>query len=198
MLDSRRAAKEAAVLDAAMQEFLAHGYAGASLDRIASRAGVSKATIHSYYQYKEVLFETLIQRLSDSRFRHTFGSLELGSDPQPPEVILQVLARHIAQDPDREFIRFMRMLVGESDRFPHHAKSFITSLSMPTVLQLTQYFQGLGFPDPEAAARLFMYAMIGFYVEQEVLHGKEVAVFDGDRLSQTLIRLLLGQEPRQD
>ncbi|NJK34603.1 MAG: TetR/AcrR family transcriptional regulator [Oscillatoriales cyanobacterium SM2_2_1] len=193
--DSRRAAKEAAVLEAAMAEFLSHGYAGASLDRIASRAGVSKATIHSYYQYKEVLFEALIQSLSASRFRHTFGGVAPLATDESPEMVLQVLARHIVEDPDQDFIKFMRMLMGESDRFPQHAKSFITSLALPTVVQLSDYFQSLHRGDPEAAARLFLYTMIGFYVEQEVLHGKEVSPFDGDRLANMLIGLLLNRRP---
>ncbi|HAG82353.1 MAG TPA: TetR family transcriptional regulator, partial [Cyanobacteria bacterium UBA12227] len=40
------AEKTEAILDGAMQEFLAHGYAATSMDKVAATAGVSKATVY--------------------------------------------------------------------------------------------------------------------------------------------------------
>ncbi|NET52594.1 MAG: helix-turn-helix transcriptional regulator, partial [Merismopedia sp. SIO2A8] len=61
--------KAEVILEGAMQEFLAHGYAATSMDRIAAAAGVSKATVYSHFQDKEGLFTTLIQRLAQERYR---------------------------------------------------------------------------------------------------------------------------------
>ncbi|MFM2305164.1 MAG: hypothetical protein RLZZ135_2577, partial [Cyanobacteriota bacterium] len=64
--------KAAAILAGGMQEFLAHGYAGTSMDRVATAAGVSKATVYSHFQDKEGLFVALIEQLVQGEFRSIF------------------------------------------------------------------------------------------------------------------------------
>ena len=49
--------KGAQVLKGALQVFLERGYVGASMDRIAAVAGVSKATVYSHFRDKEGLSE---------------------------------------------------------------------------------------------------------------------------------------------
>ena len=51
--------RRAAMIDAAADEFAAHGYQGASLQRIASRLGVSKGSLYYYFDDKADLFETV-------------------------------------------------------------------------------------------------------------------------------------------
>ena len=48
------------LLAAATQEFAAHGYAGARVDRIAANAGVNKQRIYSYFGDKDGLFEVVL------------------------------------------------------------------------------------------------------------------------------------------
>ncbi|HXH33990.1 MAG TPA: TetR family transcriptional regulator [Plantibacter sp.] len=47
------------ILDAATEEFATHGIAGARVDRIAQRSGMSKPMIYAYYGAKEQLFDTV-------------------------------------------------------------------------------------------------------------------------------------------
>ena len=49
-------AKRAAILDAAVRMFTRHGFEGASMDQIATEAGVSKLTVYSHFGDKEALF----------------------------------------------------------------------------------------------------------------------------------------------
>ncbi|KFI32371.1 TetR family transcriptional regulator [Haematobacter missouriensis] len=58
---------QAAILDAAMAEFLEYGVAGARMDRIARRGGMAKGTPYRYYPTKEALFEGVVQRAMDER-----------------------------------------------------------------------------------------------------------------------------------
>jgi len=51
--------RRAAMLHAAAEEFAAHGYDGASLQRVASRLGVSKGSLYYYFDDKADLFETV-------------------------------------------------------------------------------------------------------------------------------------------
>jgi AcrR family transcriptional regulator len=50
------------ILEAAMAEFSAYGLAGARVDRIAKTAGCNKNLIYIYFQNKETLFTTVLQK----------------------------------------------------------------------------------------------------------------------------------------
>lgn len=53
--------KHAAILQAAREHFLCHGFERANMDAIADSAGVSKLTIYSHFQNKETLFKQVIR-----------------------------------------------------------------------------------------------------------------------------------------
>ena len=61
--DPRRAAAErrAAIVEAALEEFIARGFTATRLDDVAKRAGVAKGTIYLHFKDKEALFEELIR-----------------------------------------------------------------------------------------------------------------------------------------
>src|SRR5262249_47104218 len=50
-----------AILEAAIEQFLAQGFAATTLDGIARQAGVAKGTIYLYFADKEALFRALVQ-----------------------------------------------------------------------------------------------------------------------------------------
>jgi AcrR family transcriptional regulator len=50
------------VLDAALRMFVEHGYAGTSMDAIATAAGVTKPVVYECYPSKEELFGALLER----------------------------------------------------------------------------------------------------------------------------------------
>ncbi|WP_156456881.1 TetR/AcrR family transcriptional regulator [Bradyrhizobium sp. CCH5-F6] len=59
---ARRAAeRRAAIVEAAMEEFIARGFAATRLDDIAKRAGVAKGTIYLHFKDKESMFEELVR-----------------------------------------------------------------------------------------------------------------------------------------
>lgn len=60
-------AKRTAILDAAKQMFLEHGYVGTSMDQIASGAGVSKLTVYSHFGDKESLFSAAVAVYCDQQ-----------------------------------------------------------------------------------------------------------------------------------
>jgi AcrR family transcriptional regulator len=57
----RKEARPAEILDAALHEFVARGYAATRLDDIAKRAGCTKGTIFLYFPNKAELFKALIR-----------------------------------------------------------------------------------------------------------------------------------------
>ena len=67
---AKTAARRDAILEAALDEFSARGFAAARLDDVAKRAGVAKGTIYLYFADKETLFQELIRAEIEPRGRH--------------------------------------------------------------------------------------------------------------------------------
>lgn len=195
-LDRQKSVEKAdAILDGAMQEFLAHGYAATSMDRVAAAAGVSKATVYSHFQDKEGLFTALIQRLVFQKCWTIYNPQESQSLQGEPNIVLRRLATTMLDTAksDQQLLTFIRLIVGESGRFPELAQSFIHNLDKPVVEALSQYLASrseLKLPDPEAAARVFMGTLVHFMMTQEMLHGKDILPMERSRLIDSLIYLI--------
>ena len=58
---TKAAARREAILEAALDEFSARGFAAARLEDVAKRAGVAKGTIYLYFADKEALFQELVR-----------------------------------------------------------------------------------------------------------------------------------------
>jgi AcrR family transcriptional regulator len=56
----RAAERRAAIVEAALDEFIARGFTATRLDDVAKRAGVAKGTIYLHFKDKESMFEELI------------------------------------------------------------------------------------------------------------------------------------------
>ena len=187
--------KTEAILKGAMQEFLAHGYAATSMDRVAKTAGVSKATVYSYFGDKEGLFNALIQALAKEKFQTAIGLQEPQFLEKDPKIVLRELAGKILDHAisDRTFQNFIRIIIGESGRFPELAKAYVNNLAKPAIEILTQYFKShpeLNLPDEEATVRIFMGSLIYYIMLQELLHGKDIIPLERDRLVDTLTHLI--------
>jgi AcrR family transcriptional regulator len=57
----RAAERRSAIIEAALDEFIARGFTATRLDDIARRAGVAKGTIYLHFKDKESMFEELIR-----------------------------------------------------------------------------------------------------------------------------------------
>src|SRR6187200_296252 len=57
----RAAERRAAIVEAALDEFIARGFTATRLDDVARRAGVAKGTIYLHFKDKESMFEELIR-----------------------------------------------------------------------------------------------------------------------------------------
>jgi len=187
--------KAEAILEGGMQEFLAHGYAATSMDRVATSAGVSKATVYSHFQDKEGLFTTLIQRLVEVKFRSLFGSGSAEMLQTDPKIVLRELANRFLDVgiSDPQFLNFMRVILGESGRFPQLARAFVRNIEQTAFNRLRQYFTNcpyLKLSDPEATARIFIGALVHFMIVQEMLHGKDLMPMERDRLVNNLVHLI--------
>ena len=188
-------AKAEAILQGAMKEFLKKGYAATSMDKVAKSAGVSKATVYSHFGDKENLFNALIQNLVKDKFQ-TMMSLEAPQSlEQDPKTVLSAMATKMLADAqgDRSLQNFMRIIIGESGRFPELAKAYVNNVAKPAIETLTHYFQShpeLKLEDPEATVRVMVGTMAYFIMLQEMMHGKDVMPIEGDRVIKALTDLI--------
>ncbi|USR75122.1 TetR/AcrR family transcriptional regulator [Photobacterium damselae] len=62
---TRSEQKHLAIIDAAKEEFIQHGFLAANMDRISAAAEVSKRTLYRHFESKEVLFESVLTIIQD-------------------------------------------------------------------------------------------------------------------------------------
>ena len=115
------ALRVAQILDAALQEFSASGYAGARMDDIALRAGLSKGGLYAHFSSKEAVFEALIARhLSPAPLDVEAVVDGASSTRDLAERIVDQLYVSLANP---AMISAMRLLLAESARVPQLARA---------------------------------------------------------------------------
>ncbi|MEO0373946.1 MAG: TetR/AcrR family transcriptional regulator [Cyanobacteria bacterium P01_A01_bin.17] len=185
--------KADAILGGAMQEFLIHGYAATTMDRVAAAASVSKATVYSHFGDKESLFAALVKNMAQQKISTLLGPQTLQGDPREilPIFFTKALENMVE---DGQHLAFIRLIIGESGRFPQLAQIFVRNMSKPGLEILSQYLASqpyLKFADPEATARIVVGTMVHYIQLQEMLHGKEIIPMDKERLLKTLTHMIL-------
>lgn len=81
---------ETTIARAAREVFAARGYQGATLEGIAQRAGMSKATIYIYYKNKDDLFLHVVEELYNAV---TASTAQEADTPKPPRDKLYGIVR---------------------------------------------------------------------------------------------------------
>ena len=192
---SKSEAKTEAILKGAMQEFLKGGYAATSMDKVAKAAGVSKATVYSHFGDKESLFNAVMQDLARDKFQTVMGLDKPQSLSEDPQKVLSAMATQMLDNAksDRNFHNFIRIIIGESGRFPELAKAYVNNLVKPAIETLTQYFKShpkLEIEDPEATVRVMVGSLVYFVMLQEMLQGKDSLPLSDERLVNTLTNMI--------
>ncbi len=190
-----KADKAQAILDGALEVFTTQGYASASMARIATAAGVSKPTLYSYFQDKEGLFVALIHYLTqdNSKLLVKLTTVKTGL---PPDQVMRQIIKFALKDSaqNKNFLTLMRLIIGESERFPHLAQTFVREVSKPMLEHLSAYLGShpqLNLPDPMVAARMVAGTVVHYLITQEIMHGDEIFPMDVDRMVDGLIDVVM-------
>ncbi len=110
------------VLDGARTVFLSDGFEGANVDDIARAAGVSKATLYSYFPDKRLLFMEVVTTECRNMADRT---LELIDQSNPPREVLTTAARQFVPFLLSDFAQScFRICMAERDRFPELGRTF--------------------------------------------------------------------------
>ncbi|SFL32309.1 TetR/AcrR family transcriptional regulator [Shimia haliotis] len=118
----RKGRKYDQVLESARELFMAHGFESIGVDDIARRAGVSKATLYSYFPDKRILF----MEVARVECQLQAETLEAAVDvEQSVQEVLGVVGRGLMEIVLSEFgWNMFRVCVAEGERFPELGRQF--------------------------------------------------------------------------
>lgn len=121
----KRGRKFDQVLEGARTIFMRDGFEGASVDDIAREAGVSKATLYSYFPDKRLLFAQVSEGECRRQAGQAFEVLDMAA---PPEEVLVEAAWRMVKFVTSDFgISVFKICVAESGRFPALGQQFYES-----------------------------------------------------------------------
>ena len=97
-----------AILEAALEVFSSEGYRGATLDQIATTAGLSKPNVLYYFASKEAIYTELLSRLLETWLAPLVA---LDPEGEPIEELLGYVSRKLEMS--REYPRESRLFANE-------------------------------------------------------------------------------------
>lgn len=117
------------ILEAALLEFSEHGFGAATVERIAGRAGLSKAGLYAHFTSKDEIFEALLTQVLRPRFEAEQWQL------LPGETVREAIDRFIDLSYENlmqpRTIATLRLLIGESARAPEAIKRWRDEVILP-------------------------------------------------------------------
>jgi TetR/AcrR family transcriptional regulator len=155
------AGRRAQILDAALHVMAEHGFRGASIKRIAERAGLkSPALIYWYFKDKQALLEALFERMSP--FLSTVASAEAHLDDPPHDMLPRLVSSFMRATQQPHMGRVVRIMLSEFARHQAVADWFAQRGPLVVLGFLERYLSRqvelgrLQPHDTRAAARAFM------------------------------------------
>jgi len=128
------------ILDGARRVFRAEGFDGASMDKIAQSAKVSKGTLYVYFRNKEDLFQELVladrAQAAEQIFAEDDGDDEVGA------VLLRLGLRFLTVMTSPQHIALIRMVIGAAEKFPKAGRTFYETGPCYGVEKLAAYLEG--------------------------------------------------------
>jgi AcrR family transcriptional regulator len=171
--------KREAIISAATDLFLNHGYDGTSLARIAEGAGVSKSTLFKQFPTKAALFEAIVTESWQRDAADAAADTDADADAadavaQPPAGDLRsgltVIGHRYADLMGRPgMTALFRIVIAELPRFPELGKMQFQLGKLPYFTSVQHYLESehqagnADVPDAESAANQFL-GMIANYV----------------------------------
>lgn len=122
------------ILGAALEVFARQGLAGARVEDIAARAGVSKGTVYLYFPGKDELFRESVR----AKVRRTIEELSLAAPPggDPAIRLTRFIDTYWGQLRRKDFGQFYRLILSELHQFPELSRFYAEEVS-GRVIELT-------------------------------------------------------------
>lgn len=113
------------LLDAAFTQFTEHGFAGATMDQIAKRAGASTKTLYSRFDNKSEILEAVIRRnVQRTVADHLRGFALRPEESEPREFLIKFSMQIGMANQAMETAGLVRLSFAEAHRFPVFAEMY--------------------------------------------------------------------------
>jgi AcrR family transcriptional regulator len=168
------------ILQASLHLFAEKGFHGTSMRDIARSADITEGLIYHYFENKRDLFRAIIDEHSFLPLLRTLPELAEHLDLRG---LLIVLARGFF-DVLRQNTELTRLLLQEVQVFPEEKEAFFSDAVGQSISELAQILDSRMSErtraqiDPQVAARIFFNSLLAFFVEQEILGGKQALPAD--------------------
>lgn len=163
--------QQEALLDAALEEFAAHGYGGASLNRIIAAAGVSKGAMYYYFDSKVDLYADVIRRQLERLFESS-GPIPV-TDAADPEGFWDAI--------EQAYLRLMA-LMAETPTTTALLRDWLTGAASPALREAQRNAERATLP----------------WLEDTVAAGRRIGAIRTDLSADFLIAVALGMGQAMD
>lgn len=187
-----RVARRQQILRVATEMFSQHGFRGTTLRRLASRAGISEATIYQHFSSKEALYDAILeQRMENSR--HLFFPMDAAEAKQDRRLMLTLIENFLQQQAADS--SFLRMLLFSALEGHDLARKFVTGQMREFYRFLSSYLKermedgALQPMDPQLSARLLMGMALIVVLHREIFRDPTVVGLEIDDLPSRVVDL---------
>jgi TetR/AcrR family transcriptional repressor of mexJK operon len=154
--DAPAGSKQAQILEAAGGLFLDQGFGATSMDAVARRAGVSKATLYAHFSGKEELFSAIIGGECGKQARLFEATASDGADLR--QALMEIGHGFLTLLLSPKATAMYRVVVAEAGRFPELGHAFFRSGPDIVKRRIRSFLEEAGrrgqlaLPDPGRAA----------------------------------------------
>jgi AcrR family transcriptional regulator len=175
------------ILAAALEVFAERGLAGARMDDIASKAGISKGTLYLYFSGKEELFQEAI-REKLARMLEGLASAAPPGEPGPRLArFMEAYWVHLRRP---QFANLYRLIMAELQKFPDLVRFYADEVSGRVIGLLAEIIREgveagqFRSPDPLVTSRM----IVGLLVQHAVwANRRELFPHTAERTDETLV-----------
>jgi TetR/AcrR family transcriptional regulator, mexJK operon transcriptional repressor len=175
--EERAHRKRRQIRQAAVGEFLRKGYAGTSMDDVATAARVSKQTVYKHFGSKEELFAAIIEatvgEVMDEVFERARPSPDRHGDLA--RELLTMGRRLIVLIMQPELLALRRLVTGEASRFPQLGQAWWKGGPARLMAELAGLLRRAGedgelaVDDPELAAQQLQWLILSIPLNKAML-----------------------------
>lgn len=177
---ARSERKRRAILAAAEELFLRHGYLGTSMDELAELSNVSKQTVYAHFGSKEALFVELVSSMTGGAGDALHDlDVEPAADGDVAGYLEQYAAGQLAIVMTPRLLKLRRLVIGEVGRFPALARALSENGPQRAIRSLAVAMTALrergllDFNDATEAATTFNWLVMGAPVNDAMLLGDD-------------------------
>ncbi len=158
---SRSQATVTAILDATAHILIEHGFAAASTNAVAERAGVSVGSLYQYFPNKDALVSAVRTRHGEQMMAVILRALTKAIDATLLDALTGLIEATVeAHRVDADLHRVLEQQLGDMDMDEHHGE-YVRVMEDRIVVLLTRHRDEVTAPDLKLAAFMLLHAAHG-------------------------------------